>query len=138
MASIVDCLKEFQKKERTSLFEPIPNFREALHAIGEKYGTDIPDTLVNLYSETSGGFVEVYRHECWRILTPSEILEAEDDLNTDFVNVGLMPVIDCKENNFICYKYRGEMAYVIFNIVDGARFDERSFLGDFLRPFLEQ
>ena len=52
-----------------------------------------------------------------RILSIEEIRDANEDLEVDFISLQLIPLIDCYDNDYICYDFKNDI-WVVFNIVD--------------------
>lgn len=67
-----------------------------------------------------------------RLLSLEEILNADEDLQVDFVQYGLIPVFDVYDNDFICYQTK-DGNWCKFNIVDEIRFQKDSRLEDLLK-----
>lgn len=100
----------------------------------KQYKAKMPEEVTELYSLTSGGFVQVGDGDHWRILSPKDILDAPDDLGADFVALKKLPLADCKDNDFICYDFNNQR-YEMFNIIDEIGFIRKDSLWDF---FLEK
>ncbi|MCK5849900.1 MAG: SMI1/KNR4 family protein [Kiritimatiellae bacterium] len=132
MGKIQKKLAEYMKKKRTNLAAPADNVYDVIPQLARLYGTQVPEELTELLNTTNGGFIEIDENDCWRLLSLSEMLTASIDLRTDFVGNGLIPIADCKENNFICYDFASSKQYLRFNIVDEMSFDTRAQLADFL------
>ena len=67
-----------------------------------------------------------------RILSFAEIVDAEADLHVEFKTLGLIPLVDCGENDFIVYHFRND-TWSMFNIVDETSFKERKEFFDVLK-----
>ncbi len=52
-----------------------------------------------------------------RVLSFDEILNADTELHVDFSVKGLLPLVDCGDNDFIVYCFK-EKNWAFFNIVD--------------------
>ena len=57
----------------------------------------------------------------WRVLSYSEIEEANNDLHVDFTGKKLLPLFDCSENDFVVYRIADD-DWAKFNIVDESLF----------------
>ena len=51
----------------------------------------------------------------------SEIMNAEEDLHVCFSEAGLIPFVDCMDNDFIVYDFRDKV-WTMFNIVEKCKF----------------
>ena len=89
--------------------------------IKKVYNKELPDIIKQIvsYSEES-----VFFDNEWRTLSFSEIVEAEKDLHVDFVKLGIIPVIDCGENDFIVYHF-DDGVWSKFNIIDECSFKKK-------------
>lgn len=62
----------------------------------------------------------------------SSIINANNELQVDFVNYGLIPVFDAFDNDYICYQINNSK-WCMFNIVDEISFKKDSNLQDLLK-----
>lgn len=69
----------------------------------------------------------VFFDDDYRTLSLAEMLDAKNDLHVDFIELRLIPVVDCGENDFIVYNFES-MKWAKFNIVDASYFKERDSL----------
>lgn len=67
----------------------------------------------------------IFLEEDWRILSLSEIEDAEKDLHIEFGEKGILPLVDCGENDFIVYHFQDEI-WSKFNIVDEVIFQKKN------------
>ena len=61
-----------------------------------------------------------------RLLSHDEILHASEQLHVDFPEKGILPLIDCGDNDFIVFHLKTGR-WSRFNIVDESTFMERDF-----------
>jgi len=101
---------------------------EAVSKVENVYGRSLPVEIKQIvsYSEES-----VFFDDDYRTLSISEIVDAEADLHIDFTKRGLIPVIDCGENDFIVFHFESE-TWSKFNITDESVFKKRNSLSDLL------
>jgi hypothetical protein len=59
-----------------------------------------------------------------RLMSTSEILSSSQDLHVDFPAVGIVPIIDCGDNDFAAYNFRNGK-WCKYNIVENCRFSEK-------------
>jgi len=76
-------------------------------------------------------FLEDEAHDFLRVLSRKEIISASQDLEIDFVDLMLIPLIDTGDNDFIAYDL-GENHWCMFNIVDEIKFKENQSLSEYL------
>ena len=55
------------------------------------------------------------------VISYSEIMNAEDDLHVSFSDAGIIPFVDCMDNDFIVYDTENEV-WTKFNIVEKCKF----------------
>jgi len=67
-----------------------------------------------------------------RLLSLEEILDCNEDLQVDFSSVGLVPIFDIYDNDYICYQTKNGK-WCVFNIVDSISFKNDSTLQDLLK-----
>lgn len=66
-----------------------------------------------------------------RLLTYNEILDAEEDLGVNFIQLQLLPLFDCGDNDFIVY-HISKKCWSLFNIIDECVFKETNTLEELL------
>lgn len=115
---LVDCLQKIRNTPVDSIVSK---------TLKKAYGSKVPaivEQIVTLFK--SGGFVEGYR-----FLSLDEIEYAEDDLHVNFKSIGLIPLIDCGDNDFVVYNYI-EGKWMMFNIIEQICFKKKKELDDLL------
>jgi hypothetical protein len=120
MKNITEIISDLGKKKRSSLSPPLKE-KESLQKLEEVYGKTIPAELIDAYSITGGGFLQINDLDSWLLYGPDEVLHAPRELHVDFVRLEILPIIDCKDNDFICYDFK-KTKYLYFNILDEAVF----------------
>lgn len=70
-------------------------------------------------------------YENARLLSLEEILNSNEDLQVDFTSLGLIPIFDIFDNDYICYQVKNG-SWCIFNIVDEVSFKKDSTLQELL------
>ncbi|MCD7855345.1 MAG: hypothetical protein LUG66_06995 [Clostridiales bacterium] len=95
---------------------------ERVRKLEDIYEYKICETIKQIisYSDKS-----VFFDDGSRILSFSEIAEAENDLHVDFIKLKIIPVVDCGENDFIVYHFDSN-SWSLFNIIDECTFKERA------------
>ena len=108
----------------------LPADNVEIEELEKAYSEKLPEDLLKIYSITSGGFVQIDEYDSWRLYNPKEIKGASDELHIDFINLRIMPIFDCKDNNFICFDFNSKK-YRMYNIVTEMDFDEAEELSYF-------
>ncbi len=60
-----------------------------------------------------------------RLMSTSEILSASQELHVDFPAVGIVPVVDCGDNDFAAYNFN-KGKWCKYNIVENCMFSEKA------------
>lgn len=120
MRSIKEIILKLKERERTKLSPPLAE-QQLIKKIEAAYGVKVPSELLEVYTITAGGFLEIDDLDSWLLYSPDEILCAPEELHIDFISLGKIPLIDCKDNDIICYDVKTKK-YHFFNILDEATF----------------
>ena len=99
---------------------------EKVSAIQTIYKNYFPDILAKLISFSDES---VFFDDEWRSLSFDEIRDAEQDLHVSFSEKGLIPVLDCGENNFIVFQF-SDSSWAKFNIIDEVLFKKKDKLSE--------
>ena len=67
-----------------------------------------------------------------RILSFDEIVAAKKDLHIEFKAKGMIPIVDCGENDFIVYHFNDNI-WSKFNIVDESVFKKKKSIEELLK-----
>lgn len=86
------------------------------------YGIEFPLLVKKIISSAEEC---VFLEEGYRLLSYNEINEASADLHLDFGKKGILPLIDCGENDFIVYHYNDGI-WSKFNIIDEVVFKKKN------------
>jgi hypothetical protein len=100
---------------------PNPIFDAGFHDIEKEYATLLPAEVKTLLNDCQGQFIQVGDGQHYRVLSRDEILDSERHLGLNCVTMGAVPLIECKDNNFLVYN-AGKNAFEMINIVDGMAF----------------
>lgn len=86
------------------------------------YGTNLPEEVQLIVSNNDE--TTFFDNES-RILSFSEIVNAEKELHVNFKKHGIIPIFDCNDNDFIVYRYN-ENIWSKFNIIDEIFFKNKN------------
>ena len=104
---------------KPSEFQNIANNTPAQPDISQRlalaYRSVVPDAVVSLTASMSEGVF--FEGNFCRKMGVGEILDASNFLHVDFPKHGIVPVFDCGDNDFICFRL-SDGRWVKFNIVD--------------------
>jgi hypothetical protein len=103
------------------------NFVQDIEKIYNSKLSETVKRILSLTKETS--FYE--DKPLLRGLSKSEILNADDDLSVGFQDMGLLPIFDIGDNDFIVYSI-SENLWCLFNIVDEIVFKNAKELSELL------
>jgi hypothetical protein len=56
-------------------------------------------------------------------LSNDMILEATEEMNSDFISNHVLPLFDCSDNDYLCYDYSSQI-WCMYNIVNDRAFDK--------------
>jgi hypothetical protein len=129
MNNMKDVVHLLSLRPRSEIRPPVAD-ETTLKRLEQIYSAELPEDLIDLYHITSGGFLQMDQDDTWRLLEPEEILTAAADLHVDFLAVNKVPIVDCKDNDFICYDF-GRREYQLFNIVSEVGFDHAPLIFNF-------
>ncbi len=100
--------------------------------IENRYATTLPMEVKLLLTEYEGRFIQVAAGEHYRVVDRDEIKDPLRHLGLDCIQMRLVPLVDCKDNNYLAYNLTRN-TYDMVNIVDGLPFDSWMSLVDFWR-----
>ncbi len=101
---------------------------EKVNAIEQKYDRKLPEELkriVSFMSET------LFLDKGGRIISFNELVNAEDIFQVDVVGLGIVPVADIGDNDFIVFLLE-KSEWARFNIVDECIFGEKKSFDEML------
>ncbi|WP_028517448.1 hypothetical protein [Ruminococcus flavefaciens] len=84
--------------------------------IEKQYSEGIPKNVKRLISNCDKT-IFFDNDNILRLLSFSEIMNAEKDLHVDFKSRNMIPLFDCGDNDFIVYNYK-DANWAKFNIID--------------------
>lgn len=102
------------KKEYLTKLNARPVNESLVSQLEMKYNCVFPEIFAKIISNSTES---VFFDDGSRILSVTEIMNADDDLHIPFTNLGIVPFVDCGENDFIVFHVK-DGVYSIFNIVE--------------------
>ena len=99
-----------------------------LSEINEIYNLniDLPVEFINVIKNPNK-----YNDSNKRVLSLSEILDANNDMQVDFISLKLIPIIDCFDNDIICYDLNYKN-WTMFNIAENIKFNSKKSLDELI------
>lgn len=93
------------------------------------YSDDLPEILLKIVSSAQE---PIFLDDDSRVLSYDEIVDAEKDLHVSFKEKGMIPLVDCGENDFIVYHFKNRI-WAKFNIIDETVFKKKNSLEELLK-----
>lgn len=116
------------RKEYFSKLKSVSVNDKIVTCVETVYGHTLPIVIKQILSFSKES---VFFDDEYRTLSLAEILDAQADLHVDFKSLGLIPLIDCGENDFIVYCINDD-SWSKYNIIDELAFKKRTSLEDLL------
>lgn len=108
--------------------EKCPINKKRINSMMKKYNAEFSDILAHIISYAdSTDFIDEER----RALSFEEIADAGNQVGVDFVSLGMIPVIDAYDNDYIVYIFE-EDVWAKFNVFDQVAFKKRATLQELL------
>lgn len=114
------------RREYLAKLENVSINDDVVRCVEAVYGYALPTVVKQMLSFSKES---VFFDDEFRTLSLAEVLDAQADLHVDFKALGLVPVADCDENDFIVY-HMGDDSWSKYNIVDETVFKKRPQLKD--------
>lgn len=115
-------------KEYIMLLNEHKNDSITVKKIEKKYGTTLPNIIKRIISCSDE---TVFLDNDYRILSVNEVENAENDLHVNFKEKGIIPIVDCGDNDFIVYHFNDDF-WSKFNIIDEIIFKKKESFEDML------
>lgn len=116
--------KEYLEKLRENAI-----VKDKVGEVRQIYGCELPEIVQRIVSDCEK---TIFLDDDMRILSFAEIMEAEQDLHVNFKEKGIIPLIDCGENDFIVYHLKNRI-WSKFNIIDETVFKKKNELDELLK-----
>jgi len=92
-------------------------------SIETKYGVIFPIEIRKIISFCQEGIFLEGSPFC-RLLSNDEILNADEYLHVDFASLGIIPIFDTGDNDFVVFDYKNNK-WMKFNIVDESKWGKK-------------
>ncbi len=102
--------------------------RKKVSKIEKAYTAELPELVQKMISNCEK---PVFLGE-YRVLSFAEIFDAEDDLGIAFADKGIIPLVDCGDNDFIVYNFQ-TAKWSLFNIVDECAFKVKATIQELMK-----
>lgn len=116
-------------KEYLSNLAGVQLDRNKTDKVASVYTRDLPGIILKIVSNAKE---PVFLDDGSRILSYDEIVDAEKDLHIAWKEKGMLPLVDCGENDFIVYHF-GDRVWSKFNIVDETVFKKKSSIEELIK-----
>ena len=104
---------------------------EVMEKVYDEYSDDLPEIVGKIITNAKEA---VFLDGC-RILSLEEILDASQDLDIDFKEKEMIPLIDCGDNDFVVYHF-SEDSWSKFNIADETVFKKKHSLEELVKALV--
>ena len=92
------------------------------------YADNLPEIILKI---VANGKEPVFLDNDSRVLSFDEIVDAENDLHIAFREKGIIPIVDCGENDFVVYHFIDKI-WSKFNIIDETVFKKKESLEEII------
>lgn len=116
-------------KEYLSSLAEVKADKEKTDMIVALYTDNLPEIILKIIANAKE---PVFLDDGSRVLSYDEIVDAEKDLHVAFKDKGIIPLVDCGENDFIVYHFLDNV-WSKFNIVDETVFKKKSSLEELMK-----
>ena len=87
-------------------------------SVEKLYGITLTEELKHIVSVVMDDY---FISQNCRVLSATELLRTEDFTGVDFTELGMIPLVDCKDGDYIVYNF-GTQKYEMYNIYDEVSF----------------
>lgn len=116
-------------KEYLSSLASVKPDKKKTDRIAALYVDGLPEIILKIASSAKE---PVFLDDDSRVLSYDEIVDAEKDLHISFKDKGIIPLVDCGENDFIVYHFTDKI-WSKFNIIDETIFKKKKSLEELLK-----
>lgn len=93
---------------------------EIVKSVEDRYKTSLPEGVKKIISVVLDDY---FISDKCRVLSVKEILMSEEFTGVDFTSLNMIPLIDCKDDDYIVYDFTVKK-YVMYNTFDEVGFRE--------------
>lgn len=116
------------KEEYVNMIHECDINTDVVNAIQNQYGAILPEIVQRIISCAK----ESVFLDSIRILSVSEITDAETDLHVSFIDNQIIPLADCGDNDFLVFNFV-DQTWSLFNIVDEIAFGKKNSIYDYIK-----
>lgn len=116
-------------KEYLSSLAGVKPDKEKTDRVASVYTDHLPEIILKIVSNAQE---PIFLDDDSRVLSYDEIVDAEKDLHVPFKERGMMPLVDCGENDFIVYHFENRI-WSKFNIIEETVFKKKNSLEELLK-----
>ena len=107
-------------KQYTDLIKNIGIDEDAVSSVEELFGMSLNDDLKHIVSVVLDDY---FIDEKCRVISLKEILRTEDFIGVDFTELNMIPLVDCKDDDYIVFNFNTQK-YEMYNIYEEVSFRE--------------
>lgn len=102
--------------------------KDKIEKLETLYKTSFPDVIKKIISAADE---PQFFDDDSRMMSFDEMIDAENDLHIEFSKLGIFPIIDCGENDFIVYHTKSK-SWSKFNINEEITYDTKNTLEELI------
>lgn len=116
------------KKDFVSKLNSIQIVVDKVETMQKEYGVELSQEMKRIVSQSVEPLF--FEDDC-RMLSYGEILKADIEFETNFKELGIIPFIECFDNDFVVYDVKSGK-YGMYNIIDKVIFSDNKTLEEVL------
>jgi len=117
-----------KRKDLIEKLKSVSVVTEKVEDMQKEYGTEFSQEMKSIISQS---IEPLFFEDNSRMLSYGEIFSADIEYDNNFKELGIVPLIECFDNDFIVYNIRTGM-YEMYNIIEKIAFNENKTLKDVL------
>lgn len=103
--------------------------QDLVASVEKLYGKPLPEELKHIVSVVMRDYFISPNH---RVISATELLRTEEFMGVDFAKFSMVPLIDCKDDDYIVYNFTTQK-YEMYNIYDEVSFREADSLEEMIQ-----
>ena len=115
-------------KQYINLIKDISINNDAVLSIEEIFGVTLNEDIKRIVSVVLDDY---FIDDKCRVLSLKELLRTEDFTGVDFAELNMIPLVDCKDDDYIVYNFATQK-YEMYNIYDEVSFREADSLEEMI------